>query len=62
MDRLTVIDPSIKAIVMSGYAQDTAITDFRDCGFQAAITKPFTLQELSSVLQSVMAMRTYPVH
>ena len=53
--RLAAIDPSVKAIVMSGYAQDSTMTDYRDHGFQAAISKPFTLQELSATLQFVVA-------
>jgi PAS domain S-box-containing protein len=52
--QLAAIDPSVKAIVMSGYAQDSTMTDYRDHGFQAAISKPFTLQELSATLQFVV--------
>ena len=60
--RLTGMDPSIKAILVSGYAQDSALTEFRDHGFQAAITKPFTLQELSSTLRTVIAAPGCRVH
>src|SRR5205807_10137460 len=60
--RLTGMDPSIKAILVSGYAQDAALTEFRDHGFQAAITKPFTHQELSSTLRTVIAAPGCRVH
>jgi CheY-like chemotaxis protein len=56
--RLAAIDPSVKAIVMSGYAQESTMTDYRDHGFQAAISKPFTLQELSATLEFVVGQPT----
>jgi PAS domain S-box-containing protein len=62
MDRLAAIDPSVKGIVMSGYVQDSALTDFRTHGFQAAISKPFTLQELSATLQTVVESPARWVH
>jgi len=54
IERLTEIDPSVNAIVVSGYAQDPVMTEFRDYGFKAVIGKPFTLEELSRTLNSVM--------
>jgi two-component system cell cycle sensor histidine kinase/response regulator CckA len=62
LGRLTVIDPSVKAILMSGYSQDSILTEFRQYGFHAAIDKPFTLQELSAALECVVASPHYPVH
>jgi signal transduction histidine kinase/ActR/RegA family two-component response regulator len=47
------LDPDVKAIVCSGYAQDAVMGTFRDFGFKAVITKPFTLQELGSTLREV---------
>jgi PAS domain S-box-containing protein len=52
--RLAGINPSVKAILVSGYARDSVMADFRDYGFQAAIAKPFTLQQLSATLCSVV--------
>jgi PAS domain S-box-containing protein len=54
MRRLAGINPSVKAILVSGYARDSVMADFRDYGFQAAIAKPFTLQQLSATLCSVV--------
>ena len=62
LDRLTRIDPSVKAILMSGYSQDSLISEFRHYGFHAAIDKPFTLRELSATLELVVASPHYPVH
>lgn len=62
MDRLAAIDPSVKAILMSGYAQDSTLADFRTHGFKAAISKPFTLQELSATLQTLAESPARWVH
>ena len=48
MELLSEVDPAVKAIVVSGYAQDPAMTEYRDYGFKAVIAKPFTLEELNS--------------
>jgi PAS domain S-box-containing protein len=53
IQRLARIDPSVNAILVSGYAQDDTMTDFRSHGFKAALPKPFTLEELSRTLQSL---------
>ena len=62
IDRLAGLDPKVKAILVSGYAQDSVLAEFRDLGFQAVITKPFSLQELRATLTSVMAMPAWRVH
>jgi PAS domain S-box-containing protein len=54
MQRLAGINPSVKAILVSGYARDSVMADFREYGFQAALAKPFTLQQLSATLCSVI--------
>ena len=51
---LADINPSVKAILVSGHTRDPVLADFRDHGFQAVIAKPFTLQELSATLCSVI--------
>ena len=61
IERLTEIDPAVNAIVVSGYAQDPVMTDFKDYGFKAVIGKPFTLDELNKTLHSVMES-TWTVH
>ena len=62
IDELTQIDPAVNAIIVSGYAQDSTLTEYRDYGFKAVIAKPFTLQELSTVLDSVIIPRHWRVH
>jgi CheY-like chemotaxis protein len=53
VEQLAEIDPGVKAILVSGYAQDSVMTEFREHGFAAAIAKPFTLDELNRALHSL---------
>jgi CheY-like chemotaxis protein len=62
IERLTELDPTVNAIVVSGYTQDSVLTDYRDYGFKAVIAKPFTLQELNSTLHAVIVPRDCRVH
>jgi CheY-like chemotaxis protein len=52
--RLQAIDQQVKAIVSSGYSDDTVRADFRQHGFSGVIAKPYTLAELAEVLQQVI--------
>jgi CheY-like chemotaxis protein len=54
MEQLTKIDPAVRAIMVSGYTLDPVMTEFKDYGLKAVISKPFTLEELSKTLSSVM--------
>jgi two-component system, cell cycle sensor histidine kinase and response regulator CckA len=60
--RLTHLDPAIRAVLVTGYAQDAAVADFRQHGFAATMTKPYTLQELRSTLETVIPSTTWRVH
>ena len=44
------LDPDVRAIVVSGYAGDAMLSNYREHGFKAVVTKPFTLSELSAAL------------
>lgn len=52
--RLLTIDPGVKAIVSSGYATGPVMSNYHEHGFVAALVKPYTLQELSTVLRDVL--------
>ena len=52
--KLIEIDPEVKAIVSSGYANDPIMADFKKYGFSGVIAKPYKIKDLSKTLQKVM--------
>jgi|GEM_PF-1954711 len=53
--RLREMDPQVKAIVSSGYADDPVLADYRSYGFSGVIAKPYRLLDLSKVLHQVLS-------
>jgi len=51
---LLKIDPQIKAIVSSGYSNDQVMAEFTAYGFRDIIVKPYTISEVSKVLNAVI--------
>ncbi|MEW5784645.1 MAG: PAS domain S-box protein [Bacillota bacterium] len=49
------IDPAVKAIVSSGYCNDPVMVNYRACGFQGIIAKPYSFADLSRLLSEVIA-------
>lgn len=43
-------DPEVKAIVSSGYSKDPIISNFRAYGFKGVAKKPFSIEELSKII------------
>ena len=54
IERLRALDPSVRAVVMSGYSNDPVLANYRDYGFQARIGKPFAADDLARVLSEVL--------
>jgi nitrogen-specific signal transduction histidine kinase/ActR/RegA family two-component response regulator len=52
--KLTEIDPHVKAIVSSGYSDDSVMTDFEKYGFKGVVAKPYSVNEVSRVLDEVL--------
>ena len=52
---LKKIDPKVKAIVSSGYANNPVIVNWYEYGFLGKIVKPYKIQELNEVVQRVLS-------
>ncbi len=44
-------DPSVRAVVVSGYSEDPVITRYREYGFYSALAKPFHLTDFEKMLK-----------
>src|SRR5438132_1576608 len=51
---LLEIDPSVNAIVSSGYAMDATMSHYHDFGFRGVITKPYEAAELGRTVREVI--------
>lgn len=51
IERLRGMDPSVNAIICSGYSDEAALSQFLAYGFRGALPKPFTRSELADALQ-----------
>jgi PAS domain S-box-containing protein len=54
---LLVVDPDVRAVVSSGYADDPAMMDHERYGFKGVLAKPFGIAELREVLSRVRKQR-----
>ncbi|MDM8539290.1 ATP-binding protein, partial [Desulfobacterales bacterium HSG17] len=55
---LLKIDPDVKAIVSSGYSNDPIMANSHDYGFCGVIPKPYTMDQLAEVLNSVFGEKS----
>ncbi len=54
---LRKLDPTIKAIVSSGYSNDSVLAEYRAHGFNGVVSKPYNAAELSAVLNKILSSR-----
>ena len=54
LQRLAEIDPGVKAVVSSGYSDGAGISGYREQGFKAFLKKPYNVDELRKVLNSLL--------
>ena len=50
IERLREIDPDVKAIVSSGYSNDTIMANYGEYGFCAVIAKPYKIDKLNKII------------
>ena len=55
LQKLIEIDPTVNAIVSSGYATDVTMSRYQDFGFRGVIAKPYEIAELGKIVHDVMA-------
>jgi len=53
--KLRELDPEVRGIISSGYAEDKALADFADYGFKASMAKPYTLEQISEALERALS-------
>ena len=51
---LLAIDPSVAAVVTSGYSNDKVMANFKEYGFKGVVNKPYEIYELDEALQKVI--------
>ncbi len=50
------IQPNIKAVVSSGYSNDSVLANYHQYGFQDVLLKPYEINQLSNVLNSLLSL------
>ena len=55
--KLREIDPAVRVVVSSGYADDPMIKDFRSYGFDGALAKPYNLEQLCDLFDRILKRR-----
>src|SRR5436853_7854844 len=54
LKKLIEIDPTVNAIVSSGYATDATMSRYQDFGFRGVIAKPYEAAELGKIVHDVL--------
>ena len=54
LNRIMDFDPAVKAIVSSGYSNDTIMSHYEDHGFKGVLKKPYKLEDLKSELCRIL--------
>jgi PAS domain S-box-containing protein len=54
LKKLIEIDPTVNAIVSSGYAMDATMSRYQDFGFRGVIAKPYEAAELGRIVHDVV--------
>ncbi len=57
LQRIAQEFPDVRGIVSSGYSSNPIMNDYRKFGFIGALSKPYTIQQLSWVLNDVLSQK-----
>lgn len=52
--RLISLDPELKAVVSSGYADSSLLSEYQTSGFRACLTKPYRMEALRNTLNALL--------
>jgi two-component system cell cycle sensor histidine kinase/response regulator CckA len=52
--KLLEIDPDAKVIVSSGYSTDPIMSEYKEYGFSAVITKPYSVGQMENTLRDIL--------
>ena len=55
LHRLRAIDPQVKALISSGYANNPVMADWAYYGFRGVVAKPYTMAQLQATLHNVLS-------
>ncbi len=55
--KLLEIDPDVKAIVSSGYANDPVMAHYKEYGFSGMVTKPYNINLMKEKLNSILTSK-----
>jgi CheY-like chemotaxis protein len=58
ISHLLKIDPSVKAIVSSGYSNDPVMSDCKKYGFSGMVSKPYKIEELCQEINRVLSLNS----
>jgi signal transduction histidine kinase/ActR/RegA family two-component response regulator len=54
IEGLRAIDPSVNALISSGYSDDPAMSNFQELGFNGVVRKPYTMDQLGAALTQAL--------
>ncbi len=54
LEQLLKLDPEVKAIVSSGYSNDTVLSNYQAYGFRGMVSKPYETADLALAVESVL--------
>ena len=54
LHHLMELAPGVQAVVSSGYSDDAVLSDYRAHGFKAALKKPYELNDLRNILNTLL--------